>query len=72
MSETSTTESQVVEPTATTTTAVLVVSTTGVFEWHSDADALIENSDWSHNPTMQHILRVLRRAHHAGLTDPQS
>lgn len=69
MSETSTAETSTVEP---TTTAVLVVSTSGVFEWHSDADQLIEHSDWSHNPTMQHILRVLRRAHYAGLTDPQT
>lgn len=48
--------------------AVLVVTPEGEFQWHPDADKIIAETDWTHNPAMPHILRLLRKACAAGLT----
>ena len=42
---------------------VLKVTVDGEFEWHPDADQLIETGDYSNSPAMRHILRALRKQH---------
>lgn len=49
-------------------TEVLSVTPDGKFHWHQDADKIIAETDWTHNPAMLHILRILRKACAAGLT----
>jgi len=40
---------------------ILKVTPTGDFVWHEDADRLIEEGDFTNSPSMQHILRALRK-----------
>ena len=51
---------------------ILRVTPTGDFVWHEDADKLIEESDFTNSPAMQHILRALRKQRTwVGLTDDE-
>lgn len=38
------------------------VTQDGQFIWHAEADAMINEGDFSHSPAMPHILRALRKA----------
>jgi hypothetical protein len=51
---------------------ILRVTPTGDFVWHEDADRLIEESDFTNSPSMQHILRALRKQRTwVGLTEEE-
>ena len=42
------------------TEQILNVTATGEFQWHEDADRLIEEGDYSNQPAIKHILVALR------------
>jgi hypothetical protein len=44
------------------TNEALRVTADGEFIWHPEADAMIENGDFTSSPAMRHILRALRKA----------
>ena len=44
------------------TNEALRVTADGEFIWHPEADAMIEDGDFTSSPAMRHILRALRKA----------
>jgi hypothetical protein len=44
------------------TNEALRVTADGEFVWHPEADAMIEEGDFTSSPAMRHILRALRKA----------
>ena len=44
------------------TNEALRVTADGEFIWHPEADAMIEEGDFTSSPAMRHILRALRKA----------
>jgi hypothetical protein len=44
------------------TNEALRVTSDGEFIWHPEADAMIEEGDFTSSPAMRHILRALRKA----------
>jgi hypothetical protein len=52
------------------TNEALRVTADGEFIWHPEADAMIENGDFTSSPAMRHILRALRKALAAPVQEP--
>jgi hypothetical protein len=51
------------------TNEALRVTADGEFIWHPEADAMIEEGDFTSSPAMRHILRALRKALAAPVQD---
>ena len=52
------------------TNEALRVTADGEFIWHPEADAMIEEGDFTSSPAMRHILRALRKALAAPVQEP--
>jgi hypothetical protein len=52
------------------TNEALRVTADGEFIWHPEADAMIEDGDFTSSPAMRHILRALRKALAAPVQEP--
>jgi hypothetical protein len=52
------------------TNEALRVTADGEFIWHPEADAMIEEGDFTSSPAMRHILRALRTALAAPVQEP--
>jgi hypothetical protein len=52
------------------TNEALRVTAEGEFIWHPEADAMIEEGDFTSSPAMRHILRALRKALAAPVQEP--